>query len=340
MKAIFMEKMGTTALVDIPIPAPTPDRALIKMRKCGFCGTDVAGYLGLADNYRYPVVIGHEAVGTIVEIDENNDRGLKVGDRVTCEPYTSCGVCYACRKGRYNNCERLSVTGCHQDGMFAEYHTHPIHLIHKIPDSMTDREACIVEPLAIGLNATKRLDVQPGEVCAVAGSGAIGILCALACKARGGIPLICDIHDERLAYAKAVGLEHVCNSSREDFAAYIRSMNHGALADCFYECCGAVDVCQRMVDFVENTGRIVLVGWTHANFTFNKDAIIRKEVDIFGSRNASNCFPGAIDLIASGYVQAEKLITREIAIEEAMDTLKEMAEHPESYLKILVDLER
>ncbi len=339
MKALYMEKMGTTALTEIPIPAATKDRALIRMRKCGFCGTDVAGYLGLADNYRYPVVIGHEAVGIIEEIDENNDRGLKVGDRVTCEPYTSCGVCYACRKGRYNNCERLSVTGCHQDGMFAEYHTHPIHLLHKIPDSMTDREACIVEPLAIGLNATKRLDVQPGEVCAVAGSGAIGILCALACKARGGIPIICDVLDERLAYARAVGLPYVCNSAREDFARYIRSVNHGNLADCFYEACGAPEVCQRMVDFVENTGRIVLVGWTHAKFTFDKDAIIRKEVDIFGSRNASNCFPGAIDLIASGYVQAEKLITREIRLDQALETLKEMAEHPESYLKILVDLE-
>lgn len=339
MKALYMEKMGTTALADMLMPAVPKDWALIKMRKCGFCGTDVAGYLGLADNYRYPVVIGHEAVGTIVEIDENNDRGLKVGDRVTCEPYTSCGVCYACRKGRYNNCERLSVTGCHQDGMFAEYHSHPVHLIHKIPDSMTDREACIVEPLAIGLNATKRLDVQPGEVCAVAGSGAIGILCALACKARGGIPIICDVLDERLAYAKAVGLPYVCNSAREDFVQYIRKVNHGALADCFYEASGATEVCQHMVDYVENTGRIVLVGWTHAQFTFDKDAIIRKEVDIFGSRNASNCFPGAIDLIASGYVQAEKLITREICLDQALDTLKEMAEHPESYLKILVDLE-
>lgn len=340
MKALYMAKMGTTELVDIPVPEVEEGRALIKMLKCGFCGTDVAGYLGLADNYRYPVVIGHEAVGIIVDIDENNDSGLKVGDRVTCEPYTSCGKCYSCRKGRYNNCAHLSVTGCHQDGMFAEYHTHPINLIHKIPDTMTNLEACIVEPLAIGLNATKRLDVQPGEVCAIIGAGAIGILCGIACKARGAIPLICDIYDERLEYAKAVGLNNVCNNEKEDFAEYIRNFNRGELADCVYECCGDPVMCNKAIDFVENTGRIIYVGWTHAKFEFDKDAIIRKEVDVLGSRNASNCFPGAIDLIANHYFPAEKLITREISIEMAIDTLKQMAKHPESYLKIIVDLEK
>lgn len=337
MKALFMARMGETELSEKPIPKPSPDRALIKMRKCGFCGTDVAGYLGLADNYRYPVVIGHEAVGTIVEIDENNEKGLKVGDRVTCEPYTGCGECIACRKGRYNNCVRLSTIGCHQDGMMAEYHAHPIRLIHKIPDSMSDLEACIVEPLAIGMNATKRLDVQPGEVCAVIGAGAIGILCALAAKARGALPIICDIYDERLEYAKAAGLKYTCNNAKESFAEYIKSVTGGMLADCVYECCGAVEMCQSVFDFVVNTGRIVYVGWTHAKFEFDKDAIIRKEVDIMGSRNASNCFPGAIDLIENGYVQAEKLISHQITIDEAIPTLKLMAEHPEDYLKVVVD---
>ena len=336
MKALHMERRGEMSLCDMPIPKAENGRALIKMHRCGFCGTDVHGFMGLADNYRYPVTIGHEAVGTIVEIDENNSRGLKVGDRVTCEPYTSCGVCYACRKGRYNNCEHLSCTGVHQDGMLAEYHAHPVNLIHKLPDSMTDNEACLVEPLAIGLNGTQRLDVQPGEVCAIAGSGAIGILSALACKARGGIPIICDIFDERLEYAKAMGIEYTCNNSREDFAQYIRSVNNGALADCFYEASGAVEICQHMTDFVENTGRIVLLGWTHAKFEFDKDAIIRKEVEIFGSRNASHCFPGAINLIAGGFVQSQRMISHVISMEEAIPTLKKMAKHPEQYQKVIV----
>ena len=220
--------------------------------------------------------------------------------------------------------------------MLAEYHAHPVNLIHKLPDSMTDNEACLVEPLAIGLNGTQRLDVQPGEVCAIAGSGAIGILSALACKARGGIPIICDIFDERLEYAKAMGIEYTCNNSREDFAKYIRSVNNGALADCFYEASGAVEICQHMTDFVENTGRIVLLGWTHAKFEFDKDAIIRKEVEIFGSRNASHCFPGAINLIAGGFVQAQRMISHVISMEEAIPTLEKMAKHPEQYQKVIV----
>lgn len=339
MKALYMEKRGSMELCERPVPEVKDGWALVKMRKCGFCGTDVHGFMGLADNYRYPVIIGHEAVGTIVEIDENNERGLKPGDRVTCEPYTSCGVCYSCKRGRYNNCEHLSCTGVHQDGMLAEYHSHPIHLIHKLPDNISDNAACIIEPLAIGLNGTKRLDVQPGEICAVAGSGAIGILSALACKARGGIPIICDIHDERLEYAKAMGIEYTCNNAKQDFAEYIRSVNNGHLADCFYEACGDIEVCRHMCDYVENTGRIVLLGWTHKEFVFDKDAIIRKEVDVFGSRNASHCFPGAINLIAGGFVDAEKLISHVISIEEAIPTLRKMEEHPERFQKVIVDLE-
>lgn len=336
MKAIYMEKRGSMELVDRPMPKFTPDRAIIEMDMCGICGTDVAGYRGIADNYVYLVVIGHEAVGRIYKIAEDNPYGLKAGDRVTCEPYTHCGKCYACRQGQYGACDHLSNTGIHQDGMMAEYHSHPLELIHKIPDYMTDEQACMVEPFAIGVNATRRLNVQPGDLCLIAGGGAIGLICAMVCKSKGGIPVVADPIDSRLETAKSMGVEYVCNNAKEDLVEYLKRINNGHLANRMYECSGATPVQQNMFDYVESAGTIVMVGWPHAIFEMDMAKVIRKALTIVGSRNASDSFPEAIQLVADKVVDSDKFVTSVVPIEQTLEVLQDMVDHPANHLKTLI----
>ncbi len=338
MKAIYMEKRGSMELADRPVPEFTEGRAIIKMDMCGICGTDVAGYRGIADNYEYPVIIGHEAVGHIWKIDENNPYGLKEGDRVTCEPYTHCKECYACRQGQYGACDNLSNTGIHQNGMMAEFHSHPLELIHKIPDYMSDEQACMVEPFAIGVNATRRLNVQEGDVCLITGGGAIGLICAMVCKSRGGIPVIADPLESRLATAKEMGVEYVCNNVKEDLPAYIKSINHGHLANRMYECSGATPVQQSMFDYVESAGTIVMVGWPHAVFEMDMAKVIRKALTIVGSRNAADSFPEAIRLVADKVVDADKFVTSVVPIDKTLEVLKDMVDNPARHLKTLIKI--
>lgn len=340
MKTIYMEKRGQMQFRDRPLPQPESGRAIIAIDKCGLCGTDVAGYKGIAENYVYPLIIGHEAVGRIVQVEADNQYGLQVGDRVVCEPYTSCGECYPCTQGRYNCCDNLRVAGVHRDGMLAEQFSHELKLIHKIPDEMTDEQACMVEPFAIGVNATRRLKVEPGDVCVITGGGAIGLICAMVCRAKGGIPIVADPMESRLDTAREMGIEFVCNNVKNDLSEYICSINGGRLAHCLYECSGAGPVVQHVTDYVENTGRIVLVGWTHGNLNMDMAQFIRKEVDVYGSRNASHCFPEAIELVSQKIVDAEKFITVQVPFNETLITLQKMVEHPADYLKVIVQIQK
>lgn len=339
MKVLTLAEPGDLLIKEVDSLSNKPDHAKIGMEYCGICGSDLSAFAGKNPTVHYPINgLGHEGVGRIIEVGDNSE-GLKVGDRVAIEPYMPCMQCHSCAEGRYNNCVNLLVAGVHVDGVMAEEIVFPTRLLHKIPDSMTSLEAALVEPLTIGLHAAHRARVTIGDYVLITGAGPIGLLAALGVKNLGAIPILVDIIQDRLDFAKECGIEHVFNTSGnpDDLVSFLNEVV-GSLPHAMLECTGSQAIYANMHDYVRHGGRIALVGWPKASVTINIVRCLQKELDLLPSRNSNKEFPVAMKMISSGNFPTSKFITKVIALEETEDIINDMIAHPGNYVKVIVKI--
>lgn len=338
MKVLSVLKKETIVITDEEKPECLPGHALVKMHTCGICGSDITAYKGVNPTVKYPIEgLGHEGIGEIVEIN-SEDHEFKVGDRVALEPYVPCYQCDMCKQERFNNCENLKVCGVHKNGMMAEYFLHPVTLLHKLPDDLSDIEATLIEPFTIGLHALTMSQVKAGEYCLIFGAGTIGLLAALGAKIYGATPILVDIVDQRLEFAKEVGIEHTINSLDKDVIEGIKEATGGKLPQTMIECTGAQAVIKNIHEYVAHGGRVSLVGWPNDVVPINLVRIMQKEINVTGSRNSNKKFPEAMEYIYKKLIPTDKIITQEIELEEVEDLIKEMIKKPEDYLKVVVNI--
>lgn len=338
MKMLCLPEPGKLEIRDMPKPVLTEGQAIIKMDMCGICGSDVTAYRGVNPTMKYPVNgLGHEGVGIIEEIGDN-DKGLKQGDRVALEPYVPCNKCHMCAVGRFNNCADIRVCGVHKDGMMTEYFSHPVQLLYKLPDELSFTHAALVEPLTIGLHGATRARVSKGEHCVVFGAGIIGLMASFACINYGATPILIDVLQKRLDYAKELGIPYVFNSQEGDIETYLKEVTGGKLPEAMIDCTGAPVILENMHNYVCHGGRIALVGWPHNPVSINTVRMTQKEIDILPSRNSNAKFPEAIQLVNEGKVPTDAIITKVIKLAEVEDTIKDMIQNPSDYLKVIVEI--
>ena len=339
MKAIKYDEPWKVACVDLEKPVPKKGEALIHIMTAGICGSDIGAFRGANKLITYPRVIGHELAGVIEAIDENdNPKGFKVGDHVIVDPYLYCGHCYPCSIGRTNCCTDLHVLGVHVDGGMAEYFCHPSKMLVKMPDDMDWTLAAMAEPLTISLHGIHRGALKAGEYVAIFGAGTIGVLAGMAAEAYGAHAIIIDLVQERLDFAKSVGIEYTINSGKEDPVAVVSKITDGVMAQLVMECTGANACIRQTLDLVCNAGRITLTGWPKKETSIPTDMITKKEVDIRGARTSAGEFEEAIDLIMSGKVDIRKILTKTVPIEEAPETIIDIEKNPGNYMKVVVNI--
>lgn len=338
MKAVHLESPGNIYLVERDVPVRTEGMALIRIRAAGICGSDIGAYRGTNKLVTYPRIIGHELAGEIVEIDADNPRGLRPGDRVVADPYMFCKKCYPCSIGRTNCCEALEVLGVHIDGGMAEYFLHPADMLVPLPDSIPWEIAPMAEPLTIALHALHRGGLKAGMHMAINGAGAIGLLAALAVIAYGAEPILVDPVEERLEYARKLGVRHTINPARQDLIAEISRITCGRMAEVVMEASGANSAIRNTLDMCSFAGKIVLTGWPKSETPLPTDMITKKELDVLGSRNSAGEFEEAIRLIAEGKVDVRAVLSKTVSIDEAPAHVEALSAHPERWLKINVVL--
>jgi L-gulonate 5-dehydrogenase len=335
MKQVFLKSPFDLQVIESDLPVRKPGEALIQVKASGICGSDVTAYKGVNPTVTYPLVLGHETVGEVIEAGPGT-QDVKNGDRVVVEPYIFCSNCYPCSLGRTNNCEKLTVRGVHVAGTMSEQITHPVRLLHKIPDEIRWEELALIEPLAIALHAVRRASVQPGEHVVISGAGPIGLLVAQAVKIAGAEPIVIDPLLERLNTAQSLGVKYTFNPVAEDVISKVREITDNRLSEVLIEASGAGSAISGAVDCVSYSGRVVLVGWPKEEILMRAALFIRKELDIRGSRNSVGEFPEAIRLIAGRQVQVAPLISSTVQISDAPRAIRDLAEHPEQFLKIVV----
>lgn len=338
MKAIKIETPWEVACVETDQPVPKQGEALIKIMTAGICGSDIGAFRGTNGLVSYPRVIGHELAGVIEAIEPNNPKGLRVGDKVLVDPYLYCGHCYPCSIGRTNCCTDLKVLGVHVDGGMAEYFCHPADMLIPMPDDLDWTLAAMAEPLTISLHGIHRGGLQAGEYCAIIGAGPIGLVAGMIAQAYGAHAILLDLVQERLDFAKSLGIEHVIHSATEDPVARVREITGGNMAHQVMECSGANPAVRLSLDLVCHAGRVTLTGWPKHETSLPTDLITRKEIDIRGARTSAGEFEEAIDLIRSGKVDMAKILTRTVTLDEAADTIRDIEKNPGNYMKVVVTM--
>ena len=329
-----MEKPWNIEISDVQMPKPKEGEALLRVKSAGICGSDIGAFRGTNGLVSYPRIIGHEIAGEVISIPENNKNGIKPGDRVIVDPYLYCGHCYPCSIGRTNCCVDLKVLGVHVDGGMAEYFCHPADMLLKVPDDMPWDIIPLAEPLTIALHGIHRMNLKAGEHIAINGAGPIGLLAAMVALHYGAEPIMIDLVKERLDFAKSLGVRYTINLREEDLVEKVREYTNGRMAECVMEASGANSAIRATLDIVSHAGRIALTGWPKQETPIPTDMITRKEVDVRGARTSAGEFPEAIDLIYHQKVDARRILTKVISIDEAPETIRDIEKNPGNYMKV------
>ena len=343
MRALVLERQGELALRDIDLPQEVgPDDVKVKVHTVGICGSDVHYYThGKIGPFvvKEPMVLGHEAAGTVVEIG-SNVKGLKVGDRVCMEPGIPNLASRASKLGLYNVDPSVAfwatppVHGC-----LTPYVVHPAAFTFKLPDNVSFAEAAMVEPFAVGLQAASKARIAPGDLAVVIGAGPIGIMVALAALAGGcSRVLVSDLQPEKLKIAGRYPGVLPVNVREEKLADVVARETDGWGADVVFEASGSPRAFEGIFALPRPGGCLVLVGMPVEPVALDVVSAAAKEVRIETIFRYANVYHRAIATIASGKVDLKPLVTETFAFEESIPAFERAAEGRPGDVKLQIRL--
>lgn len=336
MKAVRITAPKQVELCDVPDPQPGPEDVLLGVRYVGLCGSDLKTYLGQNPLIDYPRVPGHEVAAVVEEIgpDVPASLGLTVGQYVTVSPYTACGRCAACKRNRPNACQHNQTLGVQRDGALTEGLAIPWPKVVPAGD-IAPRDQALIEPLSVGFHAVDRGRVAVGETVAVIGCGMIGLGAVAAAARRGAVVVAVDIDDDKLLRARKLGAAHAVNSATADLPETLRQIATDG-PDVVIEAVGLPATFEAAVDLVAYTGRVVYIGYAKQPVCYETRLFVQKELDILGSRNALDDFPDVIDLLRTGKVPTDELVTFTAPLADTAHALARWADEPAHVTKILI----
>lgn len=337
MKAIVIEKPGQIEIKEIPMPEVKDNEALLKVKCVGICGADVASYTGNQPFTTYPRIPGHEFSAEIVTIPEN-DKGLKAGDIVTCNPYFNCGECYSCERGFVNCCTDNQTMGVQRDGAFCEYIAMPVERIFK-GEGLSAEELSLIEPFSISQHAVSRATIKETDTVLVVGAGPIGLFALLAAKQKCKKIVVADILDNRLSLAKEYGADAVVNTKTQSLEDFTNEFTEGRGFDVCIEACGAPETFLNCIDCAAFAANIILIGNGKRETSFVHSIILKKELNIHGSRNALNAdFINNIRIVADKKADVMKMVSGIYDMENATAAFEALKNNDGTLAKILIKI--
>lgn len=337
MLAIQISSPGIVEVTETSNPLLSDDRVLIKIEYVGFCGSDLNTYLGRNLMAISPVIPGHEIGGVVEKIGAAVPEGLfSKGMTVTVNPYTSCGKCSSCRKGRPNACEFNETLGVQRHGAMQDYIAVPWTKVIPAP-GLTARDCALIEPLSVGFHAIDRGAVTDIDTVLVIGCGMIGLGAVVRAAMRGATVIAADLDNDKLELARSLGATYVVNTSCGDVHERLLEYTGGLGPDVVVEAVGSPVTYVMAIDEVAFAGRVICIGYSKSDVTFNTGLFVKKELDIRGSRNAMpSDFEAVIRYLKRGDCPVEKLISRVVSPSQAGEALKEWSDKPGKVFRILV----
>jgi L-iditol 2-dehydrogenase len=319
--AVFMTGLNQMEMREVEVPGIKDNEVLVKLEYVGICGSDVH-YLEHGSIGDFVVdgdfILGHECAGEVIGLGSNVTH-LNLGDKVALEPGCTCGQCEFCKTGKYNLCpdvEFLATPPYH--GCLENYIAFPANMCFKLPDNITTKEGALVEPLAVGMHAAAQGNVKLGDSVVILGSGCIGLVTLLACKAYGATDItVVDVMPKRLEYAMKLGATRVINAREEDAVAKMDEITKGNGVDVVIETAGSKITIKQTAYLVKRGGTIVLVGMAPEDIIeYNFAKIMAKEASIQSVFRYRNIYPKAIKAISEGIIDVSGIVTHEFDFED------------------------
>jgi len=338
MKALQITEPGRVEVVDLPEPEAGAGEVLLRMEYVGFCGSDLNTFRGANALAKSPVIPGHE-IGAVIEAAGPGVPGfLQPGMTVTVNPYTACGACPSCRRGRPNACRDNQTLGVQRDGAMRERMAVPWEKV--IPaGSLSTREAALVEPMSVGFHAVSRGAVTDTDTVMVIGCGMVGLGAVVRAALRGATVIAADIEEGKLDIARRLGASCGLNTMAPDFRERLALVTGGDGPDVVVEAVGSPATYRLAVDSVAFTGRVVCIGYSKQDVTFETRLFVQKELDIRGSRNAEpSDFRAVIRYLERGNCPVNSLISSIITPQMSSGALSNWSQNPGAVFRILLKL--
>ncbi len=341
---------------EVPTPKAGPGQLVLKVKACGVCGSDIhfyetdpEGYILYPGLTKFPVIIGHEFSGEVVEVGSGPETAkFKVGDRVTCEEMVWCGYCRPCRDGFPNHCENLEEIGFTIDGAMAEYIAVPAKLCWKL-DPIFERYAdeetawevgATVEPTSVAYNGIfeRAGGFRPGAYVVVYGAGPIGLAAIQLAKAAGAAKVIAfEVSEARRKIAQEVGADHVYDPREVTPSEVVMDLTHGEGADLSVEAAGAPEVTiPEMEKTLAINGKITVIGRAAKRVPMFLERFQVRRSQLFGAQGHSGhgIFPSVIRMMGAGLVRNEKIITGRFPLDQAVEAIKRLTERRDAKIMI------
>ncbi|KAI8975353.1 chaperonin 10-like protein [Mycotypha africana] len=350
--SFVLQKIDEITFEERPIPVAGPGQVVVNIRATGICGSDVHywrhGRIGhfICDG---PMVLGHESAGIVASVGEGVTT-LKIGDRVALEPGVPCRMCEMCKHGKYNLCPDMAFAATPPyDGTLCNYYKHAADYCYKLPDNVSLEEGALIEPLSVGIHASRRGEIKLGDRVFVFGAGPVGLLTAAAAKAAGAAHVtIADISESRVKFAKsyiADEVVHLTNKppkdqdtnvfAKEEADRIIRATGIQP-ADVVFDCTG-VEVCVQMSVFLaKNNGKVVLVGMGPSVQSISVADVSAREVDVRGVMRYCNTYPTAVEMLANGKVDLKSLVTHRYKFEDSLKAFEHVRAGLEGTIKVVI----
>lgn len=347
MKTLRLEEPQVFKFIEQEQPAGLePHEALIKIKNIGICGTDYHAFKGKQPFFSYPRVLGHELGAEVMAVGDENDR-IKVGDKVTVEPYMNCRDCQPCSNGKGNCCENLQVLGVHTDGGMCEYLKVPIHKLHA-SKILSFEQLAVVEPLSIGAHAVQRAGVTSQDLVLVIGAGPIGLSVIQFAKLTGATVAVLDINAERLDFAQEqlkadILLDGSQSFSAESLRAQLEKSYSGEfsglLPSVVFDATGNPNSMKNAFNYVAFGGKLVFVGLFIGDVVFDDPLFHRREMTLFASRNSlPQDFTNIIELMENGRIDVKPWISHRAEFDDLPEIFNEWLDPESKVIKAMVSL--
>lgn len=337
MRTIQLETPGTFKEIEEQEPTRNEGEALVRIHRIGVCGTDIHAFHGRQPFFEYPRILGHELGAEIVEIDEN-ELGLKIGDKCSIEPYLNNPDSAASRMGKSNCCENLEVLGVHIDGGMRPFITVPINKLHRA-NELSYEQLALIETICIGTHGIERSMLTKDETILILGSGPIGLGAIQFALSLGSRVIVADISEDRLAFCRdVIKVPHVLKADAPDFEEQLKGICDGGLPQVVLDATGNRFSMQRTFNLVAHGGRIVFVGLLMGEIAFDDPNLHRKELTLMASRNATpDTFKKVIAAVADESIDTEPWITHRIPIQDVPAKFEETISQPD-LIKAIIEV--
>jgi L-iditol 2-dehydrogenase len=341
VKALVLEEYKKLTFDEVQQPDVGAKDVMIEVKACGICGSDVHGMDGSSGRRIPPIIMGHEASGVISALGAEVS-GWDVGDRVTFDSTVYCGECESCKSGRINLCTDRRVLGVscddyRQHGAYADYVAVPAHILYRLPENLSFEKAAFAEPVSIALHAVSRVPAGEGKSAVVVGAGMIGLLTLQALRIKGCDPVyVVDLDPRKLEVAKELGAAGGFLANDGDVVAKLRELGGGDGLDIAMEVVGITPTLNTAIGAVKKGGAVGLVGNLAAETNFPLQAVVTREISLYGSCSCAGEYPEALERIEDGSIRVDPLISAVVPLSDGAGWFDKLYAGEESLLKVIL----